>query len=107
MWLGRSASPKEVPVVSTGSLAIDIALGIGGLPKVYFPIPMNLINSLCPAYNIMCGRYFQVLCAIGNCKFLKYECSFPSYVSASVCPLDNCRDELLRFMVQRLLEKQL
>ena len=34
MWLGRSVSPKHVPVVSTGSFALDIALGIGGLPKV-------------------------------------------------------------------------
>ncbi|KAL3535595.1 hypothetical protein ACH5RR_004056 [Cinchona calisaya] len=33
MWLGRSASVKQVPVVSTGSFALDIALGIGGLPK--------------------------------------------------------------------------
>ncbi|KAF8390773.1 hypothetical protein HHK36_025301 [Tetracentron sinense] len=33
MWLGRSVSPKHVPVVSTGSFALDIALGIGGLPK--------------------------------------------------------------------------
>lgn len=34
MWLGRSNSPKDVPVVSTGSFALDIALGVGGLPKV-------------------------------------------------------------------------
>ncbi|KAK7329013.1 hypothetical protein VNO77_23158 [Canavalia gladiata] len=33
MWLGRSVSPKNVPVVSTGSFALDIALGVGGLPK--------------------------------------------------------------------------
>ncbi|XP_004488062.1 DNA repair protein recA homolog 3, mitochondrial-like isoform X2 [Cicer arietinum] len=33
MWLGRSVSPKNVPVVSTGSFALDIALGIFGLPK--------------------------------------------------------------------------
>ncbi|KAL9325876.1 hypothetical protein ACSQ67_006521 [Phaseolus vulgaris] len=33
MWLGRSVSPKNVPVVSTGSFGLDIALGIGGLPK--------------------------------------------------------------------------
>ncbi|KAK6790404.1 hypothetical protein RDI58_014204 [Solanum bulbocastanum] len=33
MWLGRTASPKQVPVVSTGSFSLDIALGIGGLPK--------------------------------------------------------------------------
>lgn len=36
MWLGRSVSPKNVPVVSTGSFSLDIALGIGGLPKVCF-----------------------------------------------------------------------
>nr|KYP62268.1 hypothetical protein KK1_016795 [Cajanus cajan] len=33
MWLGRSVAPKNVPVVSTGSFALDIALGVGGLPK--------------------------------------------------------------------------
>ncbi|XP_057969047.1 DNA repair protein recA homolog 3, mitochondrial [Malania oleifera] len=33
MWLGRSVSPRNVPVVSTGSFALDLALGIGGLPK--------------------------------------------------------------------------
>ncbi|KAL7258201.1 hypothetical protein ACSBR1_004338 [Camellia fascicularis] len=33
MWLGRSLSPKQVSVVSTGSFSLDIALGIGGLPK--------------------------------------------------------------------------
>ncbi|XP_024544093.1 uncharacterized protein LOC112351093 isoform X1 [Selaginella moellendorffii] len=32
MWLGRNTS-KQVPVVSTGSLALDVALGVGGLPK--------------------------------------------------------------------------
>ncbi|GMI84305.1 A. thaliana recA homolog 2 [Hibiscus trionum] len=33
MWLGRSESPRNVPVVSTGSFSLDVALGIGGLPK--------------------------------------------------------------------------
>ncbi|KAF5207704.1 Reca [Thalictrum thalictroides] len=33
MWLGRSVSPRNVPVVSTGSFSLDMALGIGGLPK--------------------------------------------------------------------------
>ncbi|XP_054820495.1 DNA repair protein recA homolog 3, mitochondrial-like [Prosopis cineraria] len=35
MWLGRSVSEKHVsvPVVPTGSFALDIALGVGGLPK--------------------------------------------------------------------------
>ncbi|KAG1360642.1 hypothetical protein COCNU_09G001050 [Cocos nucifera] len=33
MWLGRSHTRREVPVVSTGSFSLDLALGIGGLPK--------------------------------------------------------------------------
>ncbi|KAF2285132.1 hypothetical protein GH714_038759 [Hevea brasiliensis] len=33
MWFGRSIAAKDVPVVSTGSFALDIALGTGGLPK--------------------------------------------------------------------------
>ncbi|KAL6662304.1 hypothetical protein ACP70R_000163 [Stipagrostis hirtigluma subsp. patula] len=33
MWLSQSYGRKEVPCVSTGSFALDIALGIGGLPK--------------------------------------------------------------------------
>lgn len=34
MWLGPSNPSKHVPVISTGSFALDIALGTGGLPKV-------------------------------------------------------------------------
>ncbi|KAL7095976.1 hypothetical protein ACP275_10G056600 [Erythranthe tilingii] len=33
MWHGRSISPRQTAVVSTGSFSLDIALGIGGLPK--------------------------------------------------------------------------
>ncbi|KAK4602617.1 hypothetical protein RGQ29_011585 [Quercus rubra] len=33
MWLGPSANTRHVPVVSTGSFALDMALGTGGLPK--------------------------------------------------------------------------
>ncbi|KAK6151961.1 hypothetical protein DH2020_014596 [Rehmannia glutinosa] len=33
MWLGRTESLRHTPVVSTGSFALDVALGIGGLPK--------------------------------------------------------------------------
>jgi recombination protein RecA len=33
MWLGRNAASKQVPVISTGSFALDTALGVGGLPK--------------------------------------------------------------------------
>lgn len=38
MWLGRAHAPREVPVVSTGSFALDMALGIGGLPKVFLQV---------------------------------------------------------------------
>ncbi|KAL2634244.1 hypothetical protein R1flu_005723 [Riccia fluitans] len=31
--LGDMTSPRQVPVIPTGSLALDIALGVGGLPK--------------------------------------------------------------------------
>nr|XP_043621447.1 DNA repair protein recA homolog 3, mitochondrial isoform X2 [Erigeron canadensis] len=33
MFLGQCASPRQVPVVSTGSFSLDIALGVGGFPK--------------------------------------------------------------------------
>ncbi|KAK8503129.1 hypothetical protein V6N13_025889 [Hibiscus sabdariffa] len=32
-WLGRSTTPINVPVVSTGSFALDMALRTGGFPK--------------------------------------------------------------------------
>jgi hypothetical protein len=40
MWLGRSQGLRDVPVVSTGSFALDMALGTGGLPKVRICILM-------------------------------------------------------------------
>ncbi|RLM68899.1 protein RecA-like [Panicum miliaceum] len=33
IWLNHAYGRKEVPVISTGSFALDTALGIGGLPK--------------------------------------------------------------------------
>src|SRR5437667_11555617 len=33
MRLGVDERPAEVPVISTGSLGVDIALGTGGLPR--------------------------------------------------------------------------
>jgi recombination protein RecA len=33
MRLGQSSAPVEIEVVSTGSLGLDIALGVGGLPR--------------------------------------------------------------------------
>lgn len=47
MWLGRSVSPRNVPVVSTGSFALDIALGVGGLPKVSLYLFLLLYLNQC------------------------------------------------------------
>ncbi|KAJ7528517.1 hypothetical protein O6H91_15G006600 [Diphasiastrum complanatum] len=33
LWLGRNTDLKNVPVISSGSLTLDVALGVGGLPK--------------------------------------------------------------------------
>lgn len=33
MWLGRFLGRRNVPVISTGSLNLDVALGVGGFPK--------------------------------------------------------------------------
>ncbi|MXY14788.1 MAG: DNA recombination/repair protein RecA, partial [Proteobacteria bacterium] len=33
MRLGDSSATRDIDVISTGSLALDVALGIGGLPK--------------------------------------------------------------------------
>jgi recombination protein RecA len=33
MKMGAGATPGEIPTISTGSLSLDIALGVGGLPK--------------------------------------------------------------------------
>lgn len=46
MWLGRSVSPKEVPVISTGSFTLDLALGIGGFPKVSQHITEKYLDEL-------------------------------------------------------------
>src|SRR6185312_5008240 len=33
MRLGKNASPVEIETIPTGSLGLDIALGVGGLPR--------------------------------------------------------------------------
>ena len=33
MWLGEGAQILQVETVSTGSLALDVALGVGGIPR--------------------------------------------------------------------------
>ena len=33
MRLGESAKEKNIEVISTGSIALDLALGVGGVPR--------------------------------------------------------------------------
>lgn len=33
MRLGESEAGKNIPVISTGALSLDLALGVGGLPR--------------------------------------------------------------------------
>ena len=33
MKLGEEAIESDIPVISTGSLGLDVALGVGGLPR--------------------------------------------------------------------------
>lgn len=33
MWLGKSMPSQDVEVISTGSISLDIALGVGGIPR--------------------------------------------------------------------------
>ena len=33
MRMGDNTGPRDIDVISTGSLALDVALGIGGLPR--------------------------------------------------------------------------
>ena len=33
MRLGDASTPRDMPVISTGSLCLDISLGVGGLPR--------------------------------------------------------------------------
>ena len=57
MWLGRD-SHRHVDVISTGSLSLDIALGVGGLPKVTFLYSTSFSLQcffLC-VYDIICVR---------------------------------------------------
>ncbi|MBW1971288.1 MAG: DNA recombination/repair protein RecA, partial [Deltaproteobacteria bacterium] len=33
MKLGKGVFPLEIPTISTGSIGLDLALGVGGLPR--------------------------------------------------------------------------
>lgn len=66
MWLGRSVSAKNIPVVSTGSFSLDLALGVGGLPKVCHLLFCHLNSAVCKTesfqmYTIL-SEYMEKLC---------------------------------------------
>ena len=44
LWLERFSRTRRASVISTGSLKLDLALGIGGLPKVYNAFPHVVQN---------------------------------------------------------------
>ena len=64
--LQRFFSSRRAPVISTGSLKLDIALGVGGLPKViirkanFFSCHIFCVSiSICvhPTYMLETGRF--------------------------------------------------
>ncbi|CAN6447824.1 unnamed protein product [Victoria cruziana] len=77
MWLGRCAGPRAVPVISTGSFALDAALGIGGLPKgrvveIYGP---EASGKTTLALHVIAEAQKHG----GNWLLLKCECLFTFY----------------------------
>lgn len=59
--LRRFFSSRREPVISTGSLRLDLALGIGGLPRVRTPLTIVLLRS-------------QPLCSLKLLVFLFMDC---------------------------------
>ena len=45
MWLGRFASPGEFSVVSTGSFALDHALGTSRPPKLFCKFSFKVVTG--------------------------------------------------------------
>lgn len=91
MWLGLSSPSRHVPVVSTGSFALDTALGTGGLPKVSVLFHENSWNltffsliqfSLSNANYLGCWEFFK--------KGFGWFAGFVSYVVFSPFPFSDC-----------------
>nr|CAB3489756.1 unnamed protein product [Digitaria exilis] len=61
MWLNHAYGRKEVPVISTGSFALDTALGIGGLPKL-----SDTILKTFPNHNTIYFAYLSSFLHILN-----------------------------------------
>ncbi len=67
MRMGDSAAARNIDVISTGSLTLDLALGIGGLPKG------RVIEIYGPESS---GKTTMTLHAIAECQKLGGTCAF-------------------------------
>ncbi len=67
MRMGDDAAVRDVPVVSTGSLALDVALGVGGLPRG------RVVEVYGPESS---GKTTMTLQAIAECQKAGGTCAF-------------------------------
>jgi len=58
MYLSRAVSPRNVPVFSTGSFALDVALGVGGLPKVYISLLVILFFPRNVGFSVFISWFY-------------------------------------------------
>lgn len=81
LFLQRFLSSRFAPVISTGSLKLDIALGIGGLPKVS-DCKLNFSSSIC---LIVSFTYLPELECVAV-KVLSVVISLPFHFTSLVYP---------------------
>ncbi|CAD5324627.1 unnamed protein product [Arabidopsis thaliana] len=74
MYLSRAVSPRNVPVFSTGSFALDVALGVGGLPKVYISLLGRVVEIYGPEAS---GKTALALHVIAEAQKQGGTCVFP------------------------------
>ena len=88
MRLGANAAETDVPVISTGSMALDIALGVYGLPKgriveIYGPESSGK-TTLC--LHVIANAQANG----GNAAIIDVEHALdPAYAQSVVLPLDS------------------
>lgn len=87
--LQRFSRKRRVSVISTGSLNLDLALGVGGLPKV-----VNLEADIGLAKLKVLFFLFHLMRSLNVCLQEKFVGFF-------------CREEWLRFTEKKVLERQL
>lgn len=93
MRMGDSPSPRDIAVISTGSLALDVALGAGGLPRG------RVVEIYGPESS---GKTTLTLETIAQCQKLGGTCAFVDAEHA----LDPTYAEKLGVQVDDLLVSQ-